>query len=107
MGRVTTYNCRRNADGSSEYQVTSGRFNLQKHNLDASITTTLNTYGHLMPSAFQGGWGTAGRPAARHQEGTNRRRQREGGSRPKARTRALKGFQMVGEEGFEPPTSSV
>jgi hypothetical protein len=36
----------------------------------ASITTTLNTYGHLMPSAFDGVGARLGALLLRHQEGT-------------------------------------
>lgn len=74
----------------------------------ASITT-LNTYGHLMPSAFERR-GSAGRPAAcrrkvRQTKGKQPRTKHEGESYPEAGTRVLTGFPLVGPGGFEPPTS--
>jgi integrase len=71
-----------------------------------SITTTLNIYGHLMPSAFQGVGAQldALLMATIRQQAPN---DDERESRPKAETRVLTASALVGEEGLEPPTSSV
>lgn len=72
----------------------------------ASITMTLNTYGHLMPSAFEGvGARVDVLLMANSRQTTGETRKHE--SRSKAEARVLTASRVVGEEGFEPPTSSV
>ena len=63
----------------------------------ASITTTLNTYGHLMPSAFQG----VGERLDTLVQGTNKERT---GLTTRANTRKPL-INLVGPVGFEPTTT--
>ncbi len=72
----------------------------------ASITTTLNTFGHLMSSAYAGVGDrvetllkATARQQAPHDDGR--------GTQPIAETRAIRGDSVVGEAGVEPATSSV
>jgi len=70
-----------------------------------SITTTMNTYGHLLPSAFQG----VGERLEALVQGTNKAQAVKVGSetRKKRKPKAASelDLRLVETSGFEPPTS--